>query len=122
MTFVPAVRNRSSSTPKGRRFGRPLRGLRPCRPGVCTSGNRSTNSPLAIPVRIDGRGVCRISEKEFEGGFVLRLVAIGRRTMLTFFCDRMRRFVSWDMTQRWGHSIVNGVFTINMMSVIFMEQ
>lgn len=76
MTSAPtrvALRNRSSSTPKGRRFGRPLRGLRPCGPGVCTSGNRSANALLTIRIRIDGRGACRIGKKEFEGGFILSL-------------------------------------------------
>jgi len=52
--------NRSSSTPKAIRPGWLLRGLRPCGPGVCPGGNSSTNAPLTLRIRIDGRRICGI--------------------------------------------------------------
>ncbi len=69
MTFVPAVRNRSSSTPKSPTFGGLLRGLRPCCSGIELSSNGNTNGPFTIRIWIDGGRICRIV-KEFENGVV----------------------------------------------------
>lgn len=59
---------------------------------------------------------------KMKGGLAVRLIATFRRVMLTFFCDRMGRFIGWVMSQPGGHSIVNGSFTINMNSFIFIKQ
>ncbi len=69
MTFVPALRNRSSSTPKARHSGGLLRGLRPCLIGIELSRNGNTNGPFTIRERIDDGRNCRIVE-ELKNGAV----------------------------------------------------
>jgi hypothetical protein len=38
--------------------------------------------------------------------------------MLTFFCCRRALVVGWAICQPGGHSVVNGSFTIDMISFI----
>ncbi len=59
---------------------------------------------------------------KMKGGLAARLSTTFRRIMLTFFCDRLVRLIGWVMSQPGGHSIVNGSFTINMNSFIFIKQ